>query len=454
MVRPSRLVGICALGCALAGGSPANAGDMTGTEEADVGAGVPGHTYKGKNNTGEDIHDFTFELVGDCGANLSWITVRHNVPNPQYSDWDVDDDMDGESQEDPNEDGNRETGDEVGEAGVGASTARVDNQGTQSEGGAGKPIKEGESFEIQVWFTQTTTSSCTLKITPTNDLDCSYCSLSDGIQSGPNECAVDNGTSIFPCTSSAAVNATGAPIEMLGFETTGDYLLEEVYQFNPETGDVLTTVFCGSVVSCDLILAAPVPPGGVVGLGAMFDQHAPGEVTLLTITPVLGVPGPTGVCCLPEQGTCADAYVDATCLLADGTYMGDGTTCGPTSCEVPMAGACCLLDGTCEETSEYGCVDTYGTYMGDGTMCSGVECPQPTPMGACCLEADELCEHVLTETECGDFLGDYMGDDTDCVTTYCAYQIPALSQWGVVAVMALVLAAGTVVLVRRRVARG
>jgi len=40
---------------------------------------------------------------------------------------------------------------------------------------------------------------------------------------------------------------------------------------------------------------------------------------------------PTGGCCLPERGTCAE-LIESECLAAGGDYLGDGTGCSPNMC--------------------------------------------------------------------------------------------------------------------------
>jgi hypothetical protein len=94
-----------------------------------------------------------------------------------------------------------------------------------------------------------------------------------------------------------------------------------------------------------------------------------------------------GACCAFDNSGCL------ICVLAPGvdrctepfngglggTYSGDGTVCGPTSC--PSSGACCL-DGQCTLTCESICQVNSGTFLGVGSVCTGDPCNPSN--GACC----------------------------------------------------------------------
>jgi len=101
--------------------------------------------------------------------------------------------------------------------------------------------------------------------------------------------------------------------------------------------------------------------------------------------------------------SCGDGHLDPGEECDDGnTDPGDGCD---ENCQVEWTGACCLPDDTCvTHLSEEYCVGQGGTYAGDGTPC------------ACSAEP----------------------------------RVPAVSEWGLVALTLLVLAAGTLVLARRR----
>jgi len=420
---------------------------MTTVEVADD---MPGIWFRGVNKTGANIHDFTFKLGDSCGVRIEYILVRSSQQGG-CGDWDVDDDRDGESQEWPNEAQQSERDNYCNPK---EKKARVDDKGATPPG---TPIRKGKEFTIRIRFTAKTTGTCTLTITPTDWWDFQLCSLTGGMQDGANICAVDNETATFPGMGSVSVNATGQTIMQLDFETAGDYLLEEVWQLDAQTDEILATASCGLSTTCGLALAGSVLPGGIVGFGATFDQLGPGDTTFLTITADTTTPPPTGACCLPD-GSCADGYVDGTCTAADGIYQGIGVTCAiGADCDIPPTGACCLLDGVCEELIEYDCLAADGTYEGDETLCGGTQCPQPTPTGACCLP-DGVCEEILTDAECLGEGGVYNGDGTMClgdnngngIDDTCEEPIPTVSEWGLILLTLLLLTAGTVALGRRR----
>jgi hypothetical protein len=58
------------------------------------------------------------------------------------------------------------------------------------------------------------------------------------------------------------------------------------------------------------------------------------------------------------------------------TPGGPNLLCSPPP---PPTGACCRTDGTCFQATQTGCGAFDGTYQGDGTSCGNVSCPQPCP---------------------------------------------------------------------------
>lgn len=121
----------------------------------------------------------------------------------------------------------------------------------------------------------------------------------------------------------------------------------------------------------------------------------------------------------------------------------------------PQTGACCYLDGTCANMTFTECIGSGGNYLGDGTACSGDgdgdgfddTCEQS--MGACCYE-DGVCTHE-TEPGCAHNGGTFMGVGTACSEVQCGTpNIPTMSQWGMLVLALLLVAAGTVAVVRRR----
>ncbi len=81
------------------------------------------------------------------------------------------------------------------------------------------------------------------------------------------------------------------------------------------------------------------------------------------------------------------------------------------SCDAAPTGACCQLDGTCDDTvAEADCTTGGGTYQGDGSACANVICP--APLGACC-ESNACTE--ITEAECDAGGGTWFGPLSVCL---------------------------------------
>ena len=121
----------------------------------------------------------------------------------------------------------------------------------------------------------------------------------------------------------------------------------------------------------------------------------------------------TGACCL-TNGQCI--FVTGGITACNGTYLGDGTVCGPDSCK----GACCLSSGACVFVIAPECS---GTFQGIGSSCTLVLCPQPIT-GACC-QPDGSCSIVTGGiTACN---GNYLGDGTTCVPNSCPQPVACCS---------------------------
>lgn len=110
------------------------------------------------------------------------------------------------------------------------------------------------------------------------------------------------------------------------------------------------------------------------------------------------------------------------------------------------AGCCTCTDVcTCAVTTLLECQESLGRYTPTDTSC-GTACPV---VGACCGTAGCL---EITEEECElgpTPIGKFRDPFTTCAEE-CPEDIPAVSEWGLVALTLLVLAAGTVVILRRR----
>lgn len=67
-----------------------------------------------------------------------------------------------------------------------------------------------------------------------------------------------------------------------------------------------------------------------------------------------------------------------------GSSPGGGLTTLDLDCVTQLpTGACCLGDGTCNETDSADCSDQGGTYQGNGSTCSPNPCPQPPDNDNC-----------------------------------------------------------------------
>lgn len=130
---------------------------------------------------------------------------------------------------------------------------------------------------------------------------------------------------------------------------------------------------------------------------------------------------PTGACCNSNDGApmCEERHTESECTaLASGVYMGDGSTCCDGCATFSDGGACCggLAGASCFVSDEAGCAaGKPGIFHGVGTTCD---------------PADP--DHCLAEP------------------TSCPGPVPTVSEWGLVAMVLLTLAAGTLVLRRGR----
>ena len=112
-----------------------------------------------------------------------------------------------------------------------------------------------------------------------------------------------------------------------------------------------------------------------------------------------------GACCLPN-GSCSDAQSRNLCSAAGGVYKGDGTTCGGSPC----TGACCALNGSCQQLTLTQCTGQGGTWNGPATNCGTFTCPVA---GACCL-SDGSCVNGQTQAQCAGLGGNWDGAATVC----------------------------------------
>ncbi|MBN1510685.1 MAG: hypothetical protein JXB13_01600 [Phycisphaerae bacterium] len=112
----------------------------------------------------------------------------------------------------------------------------------------------------------------------------------------------------------------------------------------------------------------------------------------LTITPC-----PTLGACCKLDGTCEE-LTEAECLADPNYYSfeGLGTECATTVC----TGACCYADGSCTDDPEAVCVGAGGTWQGLGTDCATTICPLP-PVD--CTNPTPVTDafSVLDDSTCG-----------------------------------------------------
>ena len=146
-------------------------------------------------------------------------------------------------------------------------------------------------------------------------------------------------------------------------------------------------------------------------------------------------------CCLPD-GTCITA--DPICCLCNGgTPQGPGSIC-------TLLEACCLPDDTCVMLDPLCCADQGGVPQGAGSACTATEaCCQPD---GTCVMLDPLCctnQGGRPQGSGSACQGDNNGNGIDDV---CEEIISAISDYGLVALLLLTVAAGVMVI--HRVRRG
>ena len=124
-------------------------------------------------------------------------------------------------------------------------------------------------------------------------------------------------------------------------------------------------------------------------------RFAPGATCAsMPFNPICGTNAP-GACCLADAG-CIDMRTPAECDSIGGTYVpGD---CMSVSC----MGACCHVDGTCDDLPEDGCVMPGDTFGGPNTLCGVFTCPPPGGMCAVDLPQEVTGSDSIT----GDFFGE------------------------------------------------
>jgi hypothetical protein len=134
-----------------------------------------------------------------------------------------------------------------------------------------------------------------------------------------------------------------------------------------------------------------------------------------------GCPAASGACCIKATGGCVD-FTQEDCVTVGGVWQGEGTTCDAIECF--PEGACCLPSGACVgPVDPDDCAVVGGVFQGDGTSCASADCPEP--MGACCDPGGEWCLDVPAST-CDAIGGQWKGAETDCeIPDVCEEPPPA-----------------------------
>jgi hypothetical protein len=139
----------------------------------------------------------------------------------------------------------------------------------------------------------------------------------------------------------------------------------------------------------------------------------------------------------------------------------DDLEIGGYTCDVSQVGACCYPDdGSCVELAQEDCQNSGGVFKGIGTSCQGDSdgdafdgicdnCPDDYNPGQ--EDADEDLVGDVCDN-CPDVYNpDQEDSDDDGVGDACETQdIPTLSEWGMIIMALLLLAAGTIAVVRNR----
>jgi len=147
-----------------------------------------------------------------------------------------------------------------------------------------------------------------------------------------------------------------------------------------------------------------------------------GDGTVCPANPAMTCPNintdpDVGGCCLPH-GECINTQDQATCESTQigGAFVPEAANCAGGVCATHHpTGACCFLDGTCDELTEDSCGLVGGFWTQGGEPCSVPACDAAPdiPTGACCTGAGGCA--VKREAQCEAEEGQYLGDDEACV---------------------------------------
>lgn len=255
---------------------------VKGKVSVDVGAGVPGVSFSGVNDSGQAMEDFVITIGDGCGVDISEVEV------PGFQDWDVDDDQRGASNDPASENDDRDSS-------PGKQT-RVDRKGKGKEKNAdgskkkgqkdpGKPIPKKKAFKLEITFSGNTTGTCKLCIAPTNARGFQIATIQQ-LVTGGNGYLIHNDMIVGMGMGAGEINATGGIITGLIIHPQDGLVLSEAFQIDTESGDVLNVDSCFPGAPCVLNLSQPVAPGEALGFDVGFDLLNEGEWSMLVVEPI------------------------------------------------------------------------------------------------------------------------------------------------------------------------
>jgi|GEM_PF-2930991 len=128
-----------------------------------------------------------------------------------------------------------------------------------------------------------------------------------------------------------------------------------------------------------------------------------------------------GACCLP--GPACELRLQTDCEADCGVFLGEGVSCPPPIyCPIDPPKACCLPDDSCIVTDPCLCEQQGGTAQTADTCPFAGSCVAPPSTGACCM-LDGTCDNI-TQAECNSACGVWNGDGSDCLSSPIACSVP------------------------------
>lgn len=158
-----------------------------------------------------------------------------------------------------------------------------------------------------------------------------------------------------------------------------------------------------------------------------------------------------------------DGIIEHTCRPRDPNPQSLDLAFCITGGGLPQTGACCFPTGTCADLTEPDCNTQGGIFLGIGSVClgdgngNGIDDACEQVLGACCWPNGQCT--LETQANCLNAGGDFKGNGVACmgdangngIDDLCEEaNVPTLSEWGMIALLLLLITAGTVAIVRRR----